>query len=112
MDEKRLEIRTNLKTFPDSLKSVVIKYPGYAPIHATTCDINSEGMAFISIGELTEKLENGKDIAVWFNCLNKDLKGKTIYSYPIVESRQRIGVLFKNKNDIMEYNKVLSNSEH
>ena len=110
MVEKRFEIRTILNNIPENLKTAVINYPGLAPFKAEICDINSEGMAFISIGVLDKKLEDGKEISVRFDRMNFDLKGKTIYSYPIVEARQRIGVLFKNKNDMIEYNKMLKDA--
>ncbi len=110
MDERRLEVRMVLETVPENLKNVVIKYPGLKPISATTVDVNSMGMAFISKEKVDMNVEIGQQVIISFECMNSDVKGNTVYSYPIPDARFRIGVLFKNDKSIKQYYKILKDA--
>ncbi len=110
-EERRQEERTMLGSIPDDLKDVLIKYPGSRPFPATTVDVSSIGMAFISNDKIENNLEIGKQVTIRFNCINSDIKGSTVYCYPIPDSRKRIGVLFKNEKSIRRYYKMLKIAE-
>ncbi len=107
MEERRQEIRTILDSMPDSMKKVEIKPDGMKNCPAVTVDISSIGMAFMTTGKPERNLEIGSQVVIHFNEPNYTLKANVVYSYPVLDSYSRIGVLFKKDNAIKQFYKML-----
>ncbi len=110
MEERRKEIRTMFDTIPEEIRELKIKTGLFKDHPVSTVDISSIGMAFIAEEAIYEEIKNTKNIFVCFTNPNRSIKAKTVYAYPIVNSKVRIGIIFEEDGSIRQYHDILKKS--
>jgi hypothetical protein len=109
-EERRQEIRTLYDSIPEAMKNIQVKSGMFKNYTAITVDISSLGLAFVTSDLVENDLTPGQQVTVHFDKSNSTVKANIVYSYPIADSRVRIGVIFKDEKSMQDYYKFLQKS--
>lgn len=107
MEERRKEVRTLYDSVPHSMKKIQIRIGLFKTYAATTSDISCIGMSFTTVEKLGHDMDSGKQVTIYFDQLNSEVKAKIVHSYKVDETKSRIGIIFTDDKSMKQYYKLL-----